>query len=51
MTVALGRSTPGACDLSLGAVDGRSHRVRRDRCDPAETARMAREIAQLVARG
>ncbi|MCW3817403.1 hypothetical protein ONA91_23410 [Micromonospora sp. DR5-3] len=51
VTVALGRTTPGACDLSLGAVDGRSHRVRRNRCDPAETARMAREIAQLVARG
>ncbi|MEU3118183.1 MULTISPECIES: hypothetical protein [Micromonospora] len=51
VTVALGRTTPGACDLSLGAVDGRSHRVRRDRCDAAETARMARQIARLVARG
>ncbi|RZU76300.1 hypothetical protein EV384_4937 [Micromonospora kangleipakensis] len=51
VTVALGRTTPGGCDLSLGAVDGRSHRVRRDRCDTVETARMAREIARLVARG
>ncbi len=51
VTVALGRTTPGACDLSLGAVDGRSHRIRRNRCDPAETARVAREIARLVARG
>ncbi|MGR6319400.1 hypothetical protein Q2K19_28905 [Micromonospora soli] len=51
VTVALGRTTPGVCDLSLGAVDGRSHRVRRDRCDPGETARMAREIARLLARG
>ncbi|BCL12459.1 hypothetical protein [Micromonospora sagamiensis] len=51
VTVVLGRATPGLCDLSLGAVDGCSHRVRRDRCDAAETARMAREIARLVARG
>ncbi|SCL25510.1 hypothetical protein [Micromonospora inyonensis] len=51
VTVVLGRATPGLCDLSLGAVDGRSHRVRRDRCDAAETARTAREIARLVARG
>ncbi|SBT40221.1 hypothetical protein [Micromonospora auratinigra] len=51
VTVALGRTTPGGCDLSLGAVDGRSHRVRRDRCEAAETARLAREIARLVARG
>ncbi|MCW3843899.1 hypothetical protein ONA70_27750 [Micromonospora yasonensis] len=51
VTVALGRTTPGTRDLSLGAVDGRSHRVRRDRCEAAETARMARGIAQLVARG
>ncbi|MEU8263268.1 hypothetical protein AB0C02_21885 [Micromonospora sp. NPDC048999] len=51
VTVALGRTTPGASDLSLGAVNGRSHRIRRNRCDPAETARVAREIAQLVARG
>jgi hypothetical protein len=51
VTVALGRTTPGTCDLSLGAVDGHSHRIRRHRCDAAETARVAREIAQLVARG
>jgi hypothetical protein len=51
VTVALGRTTPGARDLSLGAVDGRSHRVRRDRCGAEETARLARAIARLVARG
>ncbi|MEV0428672.1 hypothetical protein [Micromonospora sp. NPDC050495] len=51
VTVALGRTTPGVRDLSLGAVDGRSHRIRRDRCDPAETARVAREISRLLARG
>ncbi|MFC4150154.1 hypothetical protein ACFO0M_28195 [Micromonospora mangrovi] len=51
VTVALGRTTPGACDLSLGAVDGRSHRVRRERCGAGETARLARAIARLVARG
>ncbi|SCL21375.1 hypothetical protein GA0074692_1159 [Micromonospora pallida] len=51
VTVVLGRAAPGSCDLSLGAVDGRSHRISRDRCDVAETARMAREIARLVARG
>ncbi|MET7669580.1 hypothetical protein [Micromonospora luteifusca] len=51
VTVALGRTTPGVSDLSLGAVDGRSHRTHRERCDVAETARMAREIARLLARG
>lgn len=51
VTVALGRTTPGGCDLSLGALDGHSHRVRRDRCGAAETTRVAREIARLVARG
>lgn len=51
VTVALGRTTPGVADLSLGALDGHSHRIRRDRCDTAETARLAREIAHLVARG
>lgn len=51
VTVALGRTAPDGCDLSLGAVEGRSHRVRRDRCDVTETARLAGEIAQLVARG
>lgn len=51
VTVALGRTTPGVSDLSLGAVDGRSHRIRRDRCDVVETARLAGEIADMVARG
>lgn len=51
VTVALGRVAPGRSDLSLGAVDGHSHRIRRDRCDVAQTARLAREIARLLARG
>ncbi|MEU4773629.1 hypothetical protein [Micromonospora sp. NPDC023644] len=51
VTVVLGRAAPGFCDLSLGAVGGHRHRIRRDRCDVAETARMARQIARLVARG
>lgn len=51
VTVALGRTTPGLSDLSLGAVDGHSHQTRRERCAVAETARMAREIARLLARG
>jgi hypothetical protein len=48
VTVALGRTAPGAWDLSLGPLDGRSERARRDRCDPAETARAARVIAERV---
>ncbi|MGI5215724.1 hypothetical protein, partial [Plantactinospora sp. CA-290183] len=38
-TVALGRTAPGAWDLSLGPLRGQTHRTRRERCDAAETAR------------
>ena len=48
-TVALGRTSPGAWDLTLGAVGGKTHQVRRDRCDGAETARAARAIAERMA--
>lgn len=48
-TVALGRVRRGLRDLSLGAVDGHTHRVRRQRCDPGTTVRTARTIADRVA--
>lgn len=41
-TAVLGRSRPGRADLSLGPVDGTAHRMVRLRCDPGETARLAR---------
>jgi len=41
-TVALGRQIPGHRDLSLGPITTPPHRVRRERCDAAETARAAR---------
>ena len=48
-TVALGRVRRGLCDLSLGSVDGHTHRVRRQRCDRQTTVRAARTIADRVA--
>ncbi|ADG88199.1 inositol monophosphatase family protein [Thermobispora bispora] len=40
--MALGRQIPGHRDLSLGPITTPPHRVRRERCDAAETARAAR---------
>jgi hypothetical protein len=47
-TVALGTTRPGAHDLSLGALDGQTHFVRRHRCDQATTARAARAVADRL---
>jgi hypothetical protein len=44
-TVVIGRDRPGEVDLSLGAVDGRSHVIRRQRCGRTTTARAARLVA------
>lgn len=49
VTVALGRTAPGAWDLSLGPLRGHTEQTRRERCDAAETARAARAIAERVA--
>jgi hypothetical protein len=51
VTVALGRTVPGSVDLSLGAVGGRDHQVRRRHCDPAETVAVARWIVTLICHG
>ncbi len=47
-TIAVGMARPGATDLSLGAVDGCSHVVRRARCDRVVTARAARLVAEQL---
>lgn len=44
-TIAIGMARPGMTDLSLGAVHGVSHVVRRERCDREETVRAARLVA------
>jgi hypothetical protein len=44
VTVALGRMVDGVADLSLGPVGVAGHRVRRRRCDPAQTAATARLV-------
>lgn len=49
-TVALGSSRPGTMDLSLGGIDRKTHRVRRQRCDREETARAARMVTERLAR-
>jgi hypothetical protein len=43
-TVALGRMAPGVADCSLGALGAAGHRVRRHRCDAAQTAEAARIV-------
>lgn len=48
-TVVLSRSRPQAADLALGPVDMPSHTLKRSRCDAAETARVARLIADRLA--
>ncbi|MEN3309245.1 MAG: hypothetical protein V7603_5447 [Micromonosporaceae bacterium] len=47
-TVALGRTRSGEHDLSLGPVGGRTHRVARQRCGPAETVRAARAVTERI---
>lgn len=49
-TVALGSSRPGTMDLSLGGIDRKTHRVRRQRCDRDETAHAARMVTERLAR-
>jgi hypothetical protein len=48
-TVALGRGSPGAVDLTLGSVDTRTHRIIRRLCDPEETAHTAALVAERLA--
>ncbi|MEV6776188.1 hypothetical protein [Streptomyces syringium] len=47
-TLLLGRSRPGRFDLSLGPVHGRGHRVVRQTCDAAQTARTARTVLRRI---
>ncbi|MEV4870046.1 hypothetical protein [Streptomyces syringium] len=47
-TLLLGRSRPGRSDLSLGPVHGRGHRVVRQTCDAAQTARTARTVLRRI---
>jgi hypothetical protein len=48
-TVALGSSRPGTMDLSLGEIDRKTYRVRRQRCDREETAHAARMVTERLA--
>jgi hypothetical protein len=48
-TVALGSGRPGMMDLSLGGINRKTHRVRRQRCDCDETAHAARMVAERLA--
>ncbi|MFJ9469285.1 hypothetical protein [Streptomyces caniferus] len=47
-TLVLGRSLPRHSDLSLGPVDGTGHRVVRQTCDAAQTARTARSALRRI---
>jgi hypothetical protein len=47
-TLVLGRTLPGHSDLSLGPVHGASHRVVRQTCDAAQTARTARSVLRRI---
>ncbi|WP_424637225.1 hypothetical protein [Embleya sp. AB8] len=47
-TLLLGRAMPGRFDLTLGPVHGRPHRVVRQTCDAARTARAARTVLRRV---
>lgn len=40
--------TYGAMDLSLGGIDGKTHRVRRQRCDRDETAHAVRVVTEQL---
>jgi hypothetical protein len=48
-TVALGQGRAGARDLSLGPLDGATHRIRRQRCSQMETIAAARVVAEHLA--
>jgi hypothetical protein len=48
-TIAVGMGRPGMTDLSLGAIDGRSHMVRREQCDRAATVLAARLVVEQLA--
>jgi hypothetical protein len=48
-TVALGSSRWAARNLSLGGIDGKTHWVRRQRCDRDETAHAARVVTEQLA--
>ncbi|PPK65576.1 hypothetical protein V5P93_005048 [Actinokineospora auranticolor] len=48
-TVALGRTAPGAADLSLGGLRTTSHRVRRQLCGRAETVSAATAVVTSLA--
>lgn len=50
-TIALGSSQVGSRDLSLGPIDGRSHQIRRLRCDQQETIKVARAVADRAMAG
>ncbi|MFI9202297.1 hypothetical protein [Streptomyces sp. NPDC053048] len=47
-TLLLGRSLPGRRDLSLGPLHGTLHRVVRQTCDVAHTARTARTVLRRI---
>jgi hypothetical protein len=47
-TLVLGRSLPGHTDLTLGPVRGTGHRVVRQTCDAAQTARTARTALRRI---
>ncbi|MFG2177650.1 hypothetical protein ACGFLS_02835 [Streptomyces abikoensis] len=47
-TLLLGRSLPGHRDLTLGPVHGPAHRVVRQTCDAAQTARTARTVLRRI---
>ncbi len=47
-TLLLGRTVPGSADLTLGPLHGTVHRVVRQTCDAAETARTARTVLRRI---
>ncbi|GHC34809.1 hypothetical protein [Streptomyces cinnamoneus] len=47
-TLLFGRTLPGRRDLSLGPVHGTHHRVVRQTCDAAQTARTARTVLRRI---
>ena len=48
-TVALGTGRPNTMDLSLGMIDTKTHRVRRQRCNRDETVSAARVVIERLA--
>ncbi|MEV4739040.1 hypothetical protein [Streptomyces sp. NPDC049555] len=47
-TLLLGRTRPGGADLTVGPVHGTTHRVVRQTCDAATTARTARTVLRRI---